>query len=53
MTPSLLRKLEALAERREEVARLLAEPDALADPKRYRELSREFAQLEPISRPRK
>ena len=49
MTPSLLRKLEALAERREEVARLLAEPDALADPKRFRELSREFAQLEPIA----
>jgi len=49
MTPSLLRKLEALAERREEVARLLAEPDALADQKRFRELSREFAQLEPIA----
>ncbi|HEV2606645.1 MAG TPA: peptide chain release factor 1 [Xanthomonadaceae bacterium] len=50
MTPSLLRKLEALAERREEVARLLAEPDALANQKRYRELSREFAQLEPIAK---
>ncbi len=49
MTPSLLRKLEALAERREEVARLLAERDALADPKRFRELSREFAQLAPIA----
>ncbi len=49
MTPSLLRKLEALAERREEVARLLAEPDALADPRRYRELAREYAQLEPVS----
>ena len=49
MTPSLLRKLEALAERREEVARLLSEPDALADQKRYRELSREYAQLEPIA----
>ncbi|MEO7478840.1 MAG: peptide chain release factor 1 [Lysobacteraceae bacterium] len=49
MTPSLLRKLEALAERREEVARLLAEPDALADQKRFREISREFAQLEPIA----
>ncbi|MBS0192629.1 MAG: peptide chain release factor 1 [Proteobacteria bacterium] len=49
MIPSLLRKLEALAERREEVARLLAEPDALVDPKRFRELSREFAQLQPIA----
>jgi peptide chain release factor 1 len=49
VTPSLLRKLEALSERREEVARLLSEPDALADQKRYRELSREFSQLEPIA----
>jgi peptide chain release factor 1 len=49
VTPSLLRKLEALAERREEVARMLAEPDALADQKRFRELSREFSQLEPIA----
>ncbi len=49
MTPSLLRKLEVLAERREEVARLLAEPDALADQKRFRDLSREFAQLEPVA----
>jgi peptide chain release factor 1 len=49
VTPSLLRKLEALAERREEVARLLSERDALADQKRYRELSREFSQLEPIA----
>ncbi|MBS0213423.1 MAG: peptide chain release factor 1 [Proteobacteria bacterium] len=48
MVPSLLRKIEALAERREEVARSLAEPDALVDPRRFRELSREFAQLEPI-----
>jgi len=50
MTPSLLRKLEALSERREEVARLLAEPGASTDQKRYRELSREFAQLEPIAK---
>jgi len=49
MTPSLLRKLEALSERREEVGRLLSEPDVLADNKRFRDLSREFAQLEPIA----
>lgn len=49
MTPSLLRKLEALAERREEVARLLSEPDVAADARRFRELSREFSQLEPIA----
>jgi peptide chain release factor 1 len=48
MTPSIRRKLEALAERHEEVGRLLAEPDAMADPRRFRDLSREYAQLEPV-----
>ncbi|HWT17008.1 MAG TPA: peptide chain release factor 1 [Patescibacteria group bacterium] len=49
MTPSIRRKLEALAERKVEVERLLAEPDVLANQKRFRELSREYAQLEPIA----
>lgn len=49
MTPSIRRKLEALAERKVEVERLLAEPEALSNPKRFRELSREYAQLEPIA----
>jgi peptide chain release factor 1 len=49
MTPGLRRKLEALAERREELARLLAEPDVAADAERFRALSREFARLEPVA----
>ncbi|GGD43212.1 peptide chain release factor 1 [Pseudoxanthomonas indica] len=49
MTPTLRRKLEALAERREELERLLAEPDVVADNTRFRNLSREFSQLEPIA----
>ncbi len=49
MTPTLLRKLESLGERHEEVARLLAEPNVASDAKRFRELSREFSQLQPIS----
>jgi peptide chain release factor 1 len=48
LSPSLLRKLEALAERREEVGRLLAEPEVLGDARRFRDLSREYAQLEPV-----
>ncbi len=48
MSPSLRRKLEALAERHEEVARLLSEPSVLADNARFRSLSREYAQLEPV-----
>lgn len=49
MTQTLRRKLEALAERREELERLLAEPDVVADNTRFRDLSREFAQLEPVA----
>ncbi|MCZ8319713.1 MAG: peptide chain release factor 1 [Lysobacteraceae bacterium] len=49
MSPALRRKLMALAERHEEVARLLAEPDVIADAGRFRSLSREFAQLEPVA----
>ena len=50
MTPSLRRKLEALAERREELERLLADPSVIADAGRFRSHSREFAQLEPVAR---
>ena len=49
MLPSLRRKLEALAERREELERLLADPGVIADAERFRTLSREFAQLEPVA----
>ncbi len=49
MSPALRRKLMALAERHEEVARLLAEPEVIADAGRFRSLSREFAQLEPVA----
>jgi peptide chain release factor 1 len=50
MTPSVRRRLDALAERQQEVALLLAEPAVLGDATRLRELSREFAQLDPLSR---
>lgn len=49
MLPSLRRKLEALAERREELERLLADPDVIGDTDRFRTLSREFSQLEPVA----
>ncbi len=49
MIPTLRRKLEALAERREEIERLLADPATVADAARYRTLMREFSQLEPIA----
>jgi peptide chain release factor 1 len=49
MSPSLRRKLEALAERREELERLLSDPGVIGDATRFRRLSREFAQLEPVA----
>jgi peptide chain release factor 1 len=49
MTPSIRRKLEALAERHEEIGMLLSQPEVLTDNTRFRELSREYAQLEPVT----
>ncbi|MCF7221863.1 peptide chain release factor 1 [Marilutibacter chinensis] len=49
MLDSLRRKLEALVERREELERLLADPGVIGDATRFRSLSREFAQLEPVA----
>jgi peptide chain release factor 1 len=49
MTPGLRRKLEALGERHEEVGRMLADPAVLADNARFRALSKEYAQLEPVA----
>jgi len=47
---SIRRKLTALTERYEELARLLSEPETIADKDRFRELSREYARLEPVAR---
>jgi peptide chain release factor 1 len=49
MTPSIRRKLEALSERKEEVERLLAEPEVMVSNQRFRELSREYSELEPVA----
>ncbi len=49
MNPSMLVKLEQLAARHEEVGALLAEPDATGDSDRFRALSVEYAQLEPVA----
>ena len=49
MTPTLRRKLLALAERHEELQHLLADPGIVSDNQRFRELSREYAQLQPVA----
>lgn len=48
MKESMLRKLEGLADRYEEVAHLLGEQETMADQNRFRELSKEYAQLEDV-----
>jgi peptide chain release factor 1 len=49
MNPSILTKLEQLTARHEEVSALLADPDVIGDQERFRDLSKEYAQLEPVA----
>lgn len=48
MKPSIQAKLESVSERHEEISALLGDPEIISDQNRFRELSREYAQLEPI-----
>jgi peptide chain release factor 1 len=48
MKASIQAKLESLAERLEEINALLADPDVIADQNRFRALSREYAQINPV-----
>ncbi|HEC15391.1 MAG TPA: peptide chain release factor 1 [Sedimenticola sp.] len=48
MKPSIRSKLEQITDRFEEITALLAEPDIQGDQNRFRSLSQEYAQLEPV-----
>jgi peptide chain release factor 1 len=48
MKPSIRKKLQGLTERHEEVSALLSDPDVIGDQNRFRELSKEYAQLDPV-----
>ncbi len=48
MKDSIKLKLEALVDRHEEISGLLSEPDTMADQNKFRALSQEYAQLEPV-----
>ncbi len=50
MKQPTLEKLGTLSDRYEEVAGLLAEPSVIADQDRFRDLSMEYARLEPVVR---
>ncbi len=49
MNASMLAKLEQLTDRHQEVGALLADPDIIGDNNRFRALSVEYAQLEPVA----
>ena len=48
MKASILSKLDHLSERYEEVGALLSDPDIIGDQNKFRELSKEYAELEPL-----
>ncbi len=48
MKDSIRRRLEQVAAHFEEVGLLLSQPEVMADQNRFRDLSREYAQLEPL-----
>jgi len=45
---SIRTRLESVTERHQEIAALLGEPDIIGDQDRFRSLSQEYAQLEPV-----
>lgn len=49
MKPSIQMKLEKLKERHEELGQLLSDPDVIGDQKKFREYSKEYAELEPMA----
>ena len=48
MKESILNKLNNLIDRHEEVAGLMSEPDVMSDQNKFRDLSKEYAQIEPV-----
>ncbi len=48
MKASLRQRLDAFVERFEELSALLAEPEVISDQSRFRDYSREYAELEPL-----
>lgn len=48
MKPSIHEKLESLAERLQEIEALLSDAETIGDQTRFRELSKEYAQLSPV-----
>jgi peptide chain release factor 1 len=49
MKESLLNNLQQLVSRHEEISGLLSDPEIISDQNRFRDLSREYARLEPVA----
>ena len=50
MKQSLLTKLDSLSDRHEELGALLSDAEVIADQDRFRDLSREYSELETVVR---
>ena len=48
MKASIVTKLQTVSERYEEVGALLSDPEIISDQNRFRELSQEYAEIEPV-----
>ncbi|MFD2231467.1 peptide chain release factor 1 [Alkalimarinus sediminis] len=48
MKPSIAAKLDNISERYEEIAALLSDPGVISDQDKFRDLSKEYAELEPV-----
>ena len=48
MKESIRFRLESVSDRFEEIAGLLADPGVIADQNQFRELSKEYARVEPV-----
>lgn len=48
MKPSIQKKLQTLVERHEELGALLSDPEVINNQNRFRDFSKEYAQLEPV-----
>ena len=46
MQESILRRLDSIVERHQEVEQLLAQPEVIADQEKFRELNREYSRLQ-------
>ena len=49
MNKTLLAKLDTISERVEEISALLSDPDVMSDQNKFRDLSQEYAVIQPIS----